>query len=292
MSTITTEPIVFSGFHKGVAYALNAYNRPDPSSADPYIGPYCGHEIYAVKTFALTVPATRKVAHLGNDRLLKQQQFPPQEPITGELGVGAEDLDLVALLNGATVITKAGAKGMVYGSDLQGQEPNVGFIFLQDALAESGPQRYRNLIIPSTKAVPRTPGMGADPIDFIYDLAPDSVSAHLWGELLSILSDPSDPNSGVTESGAETLAFEVLFSAYEFRICSWLAQADQVAFTFPEDKQAQNATDIAVFTALADSVVEEAAADYTAAVTGITFDTAPVTTYGAGVEVHVLYQLA
>jgi len=292
MSTITSEPFVFSGFHKGVAYALNAYNRPDASAADPYIGPYCGHELYASKTFSLTVPATRKVSHIGNDRLLKVQQFPPQEPITGEVGLGAEDLDLVALVTGATIITKAGAKGMIYGSDLQGSEPNVGFIMLQDALAESGPQRYRNLFVPSTKAVPRSPGLGADPIDMIYDLAPDVVDHHLWGELLSILSDPSDPNSGVSESGATSLAYEELFSAYELRICSFIAQTDQVAFTFPEDKQAVNATDLAVFTALADSVVEEAASGYTAATTGVTFNTAPVTTYGAGTEVHILYQLA
>jgi len=292
MSTITVEPVVFSGFHKGVAYALNAYNRPDPSVLDPFIGPYTGLEIYAVKTFALTVPASRKVAHLGNDRLLKQQQFPPQEPITGELGIGAEDLDLVALFTGATVVAYAGAQSMIYGSDLQGQEPNIGFMFSQDGLAESGPQRYRNLLIPSTKAVPRTPGAGADPIDMIYDLAPDNVEQHLWGELLSVLSDPSDPNSGVTETGAKTMAFEVLFSAYELRICSWLAQAAQVAFTFPEDKQAQNATDVKVITANGATVTEESASDYTAATTGITFNTAPVTTYGAGTEVHVLYQLA
>lgn len=292
MSTITTEPTVFSGFHKGIAYALNAYGRPDASAADPYIGPYTGHELYAAKTFSLTVPATRKVPHLGNDRLLKVQQFPPQEPITGEVGIGAEDLDLVSLLTGAAVITKAGAKGMIYGSDLQGQEPNVGFIMLQDALAESGPQRYRNLFVPSTKAVPRSPGLGNDPIDMIYDLAPDVVDHHLWGELLSILDDPSDPNSGVSESGATTLAFEVLFSAYEMRICSFIAQAAQTIFTFPEDKQAQNVTDLEVFTAIGAAVTEESASDYTAAVTGITFNTAPVTTYGAGVEVHVLYQLA
>jgi len=291
MTTINTEPTVFSGFHKGVAYALNAYGRPDPAAADPFIGPYTGLEIYATKTFSLTVPATRKVAHIGNDRLLKTQQFPPQEPVVGEVGAGAEDLELVAMLTGATVIAKAGAKGIVYASDLQGSEPNVGFIMLQDALAESGPQRYRNLFIPSTKAVPRTPGMGADPIDMIFDLAPDTVDHHLWGELLSILSDPSDPFSGVSESGAGTTAFEVFFSAYEMRICSFLAQAAQVAFTFPEDKQGVNAVDMEVFVGDGPDVIE-VTAGITKAVTGVTFNTAPVTTYGAGAEVHVLYQLA
>lgn len=289
---ITQEPTVFSGFHRGVAYALNSYGRPDPSAADPYIGPYTGLDVYATKTFSLVVPATRKVSHLGNDRLLKVQQFPPQEPITGELGVGAEDLDLVSLLTGVTVISKAGAKGVPYGSDLQGSEPNVAFIMVQDALAKSGPQRYRNLFVPSTKAVPRTPGMGADPIDMIFDLAPDITDSHLWGELFSILSDPSDPFSGVSESGADEAAFEIYFSEYEMLICSWLAQAAQTEFLFKESQPAANVSDIEVFTALNDSVVEEAAADYTLATTGVTFNTAPATTYGAGTEVHVLYQRA
>lgn len=291
MTTIATEPIVFSGFQKGRVYALNVYGRPDASVESPFVGPYTGMEIYATKTFSLTVPPTRKVAHIGNDQLKKVQQFPSQEPITGELGAGAEDLDLVALLTGATVITKAGAKGMVYGTDLQGSEPNVGFILSQDALAESGPQRIRNLFVTSTKAVPRSPGMGNEPIDFVFDLAPDPVNHHLWGELLSILSDPSDPFSGVSESGALTKAFEVFFSAYELVIASFIAQTDQVLFSFKDNEQAINAVDMEVFVGDGPDVVE-VTAGITKAVGSVTFDTAPVTTYGAGAEVHVLYQLA
>ena len=291
MAPITVEPTVFSGFHKGVAYALNAYGRPDAASESPFIGPYTGKEIYATKTFSLTVPPTRKIPHIGNDRLLKVQQFPSQDPITGEVGAGAEDLDLVAILTGATVITKAGAKGMVYGSDLQGEEPNVGFIMYQDAIAESSLARVRNLFVTSTKAVPRTPGLGNDPIDMIFDLAPDSADHHLWGELLSILSDPSDPFSGVTESGATTKAFEVFFSAYEMRIASFLAQAAQTIFLFKDNEQAINAVDMEVFVGDGPDSIE-ITSGITKAVTGVTFDTAPITTYGAGAEVHVLYQLA
>jgi|GEM_PF-1388482 len=291
MTIVTKEPIVFSGFHKGVAYELNTYGRPDPSTADPYIGPYTGIEIFAAKTFALTVPGTRKVSHIGNDRLIAVQQFPPQEPITGELGVGAEDLDLVEALSGGTIITNAEGRMLPHGSDLQGNEPNIGFIFLQDALAESGPQRYRFLIVPSTKAVPRASGAGADPIDYMYDLAPNPVNQHLWGEPLSILADPSDPYSGVSESGAETAAFWDGYSEYELRICSWLAQAAQVEFLFPENKQAADTDKIMVSYALG-STWGEVTTGITKAVTGITFDTAPATTYGAGTEIHVLYQLA
>lgn len=291
MAIVTKEPIVFSGFHRGSAYLLNSYGRPDPAAADPYIGPYTGLEVYGAKTFNLTVPATRKVSHIGNDRLLATQQFPPTEPITGELGVGAEDMDLVSLLGGGDIVTEAELRMLPHGSDLQGSEPNIGFVMIQDALAQSGPQRYRFLIIPSTKAVPRSSGLGAEPIDYVYDLAPNTVTQHMWGEALSILADPSDPTSGVTESGATQAAFWDGFSEFEPRICSWLGQAAQVLFSFPEDKPAADTDKITIWYALA-GTVGEVTSGVTKATTGITFDTAPVTTYGAGVEIHVLYQLA
>jgi len=291
MTIVTREPIVFSGFHRGVAYKLNTYGRPDPSGTDPYIGPYTGLEIFAAKTFNMTVPGTRKVSHIGNDRLIAVQQFPSQEPITGEIGVGAEDLDLVALMGGGDIITKAEIRLLPHGSDLQGNEPNVGFIMVQDALAQSGPQRSHVLIVPSTKAVPRVPGAGAEPIDYIYDLAPNPVNQHLWGEGLSLLSDPSDPYSGISESGAEYASLWSGMSEYEPRLCSWLGQAGQVEFLFPEDKQAADTDKVEIWVAIGSTVTEITSA-ITIATTGVTFDTAPVTTYGAGVEVHVLYQLA
>lgn len=291
MTIVTKEPIVFSGFHRGVAYKLNTYGRPDASVEDPYIGPYTGLEIYGAKTFGLTVPGTRKIAHVGNDRLLATQQFPPIEAITGEMGVGAEDMDLVALLGGGDIVTEAELRMLPHGSDLQGSEPNIGFIFIQDALAKSGPQRYRFLIIPSTKAVPRSSGLGAEPIDYIYDLAPNTVDKHLWGEDLSILADPSDPYSGVSESGADEAAFWDGYAEYEPRLCTWIGQAAQVLFSFPEDKPAADTDKISIWYAQG-ATVAEVTTGVTKAVTGLTFDTAPVTTYGAGVEILALYQLA
>jgi len=289
MPSITVEPYVFSGAKNAVFYAHNAYGRPAGIGAVAYTG----IELYGFKGYNLTIPPARRVSHIGNDRLLKQQQFPPTEGASAEIAVGATNLDLIALLTGATVIEKAGMRMLPHLSDLQGSEPNIAMIEYQAAIAQSGAQRWRFHMIPNTKAIVREPGAGQEPIDLIFDLAPDPVDVYPWGGDLSVLSDPSDPYSGVTESGADNAGIWSGFSAYRPRIASFIAQADQVLFEFPANLQAANATDILVVTALGTGTpVEEDASDYTATTAGVTFNTAPVTTYGAGVEVNILYQIA
>jgi len=293
MTNITVEPYVFSGSKQVIIYQLNANNRPDGSKADTAGAAYTGLELYGFKAYNLTIPPARRIAHIGNDRLLKQQVFPPIEPASGELAVGATDLDIVAALTGGTIVNVAGMRMLPHLSDLQGSEPNVGLIMYQAAIAQSGPQRWRFHIISNTKAIVREPGAGQEPIDLVFDLAPDPVTQYLWGGDLSVLSDPSDPFSGVSESGADEAGIWSGFSAYRPRIAAFSAQAAQVAFEFPADKQAADATNVEVVTVLGTGTpVVEDAADYTATTASITFNTAPVTTYGAGVEVLVLYQIA
>lgn len=284
MSSINEEPIVYSGFQTAIFYELNAYGRPAAANLDAYTG----IEVYAAKLYTLTLPATRKISHIGNDRLLKVQQFPPQEAATGEISVGAEDLELIAALSGSTVLEIAGMQMLPHLSDLQGSEPNVGVILYQAALAQSGPQRFHFHMITSTKAIVRLPGFGAEPIDLIYDIAPDPVDKYLWGADLAPLDDPSDPYSGIPATGAVSAGVHSGFSAYEPRIASFVADGTQTEFLYPEDKQSADATNIAVFTATGVTVTTVAGADYTSALTGVTFSVAPT----SGHEVHLLYQKA
>jgi hypothetical protein len=284
MTSITVEPYVFSGLQEIVVYELNAYGRPAGTGLDAYTG----IEVYGAKIYALTLPAPRKVPHVGNDRLLKVQQFPSQEVASGEINVGAADLDLIAAVGGCSIVELAGARMIPLLSDLAGHEPNVGMILQQAALAKSGPQRYRFHIITSTKAILRDAGAGAEPIDLIYDIAPDPVDRYLWGADLAPLSDPSDPFSGVSESGALEAGVWSGFSAYRMRIASFIADGAEDSFLFPTDKQAADATNVAVYTATGETVTEEDPADYTVALTGVTFDTPPTLNH----EVHIVYQRA
>lgn len=281
MTSITEEPFVYSGFQTGVIYELNANGRPNGTTLDPYTG----IEVYAAKLYALTLPATRKIPHIGNDRLLKTQQFPSQEVASGEISVGAEDLELIAALSGSTILDIAGLQMLPHMSDLQGQEPNVGMILYQAALAQSGPQRFHFHMITSTKAVVRLPGFGPDPIDLVYDIAPDPVDRYLWGAEMAPLNDPSDPFSGVTDTGALEAGVWSGFGAGEPRIAAFVADGSESTFLFPENMQANDATNIAVFTA-AGSVVTSYSSGYTGALTGVTFDSPPT----VGDEVILLYQ--
>jgi hypothetical protein len=148
-------------------------------------------------------------------------------------------------------------------------------------------------MIPNTKAIVRLPGAGQEPIDLVFDLAPDPVDQYPWGGDLSVLSDPSDPYSGVSESGANNAGIWDFLSAYRPRMAAFSAQAAQVLFSFKDNHQAADATNIAVVAVNGNGTpVEVDAGDYAATTAGVTFSTAPVLTYGAGTEIIILYQIA
>lgn len=288
MPSILVEPYVYVGARNGVVYELNTYGRPKATG----MVAYTGIEIFGLKTFGLTIPPARRIVHQGNDGVTAQQLLPPIEAAAAEINVDGTDLDLMSVITGATIIEKAGMRFIPHLSDLRGYEPNVGILQYQAAVSESGAQRWRVVIVSNTKMIARIPGGGPEPIDTVFDLAPNPVDQYLWGSELAPLADPSDPYSGVSESGALNAGIWDGFAAFRPRIASFIAGVGETVFPFPDNLQAANATDILVVTAHGnDAPVEEDASAYTAAVTGVTFNTAPNTTYGSGTEVHILYQI-
>jgi len=294
MTSITNEPYTYVGARNAVVYNLNIYGRPAGTDSGYLTGQeaYTGVEVYGLKSFGLTIPAARRIVHVANDGVGSQQILPPIEAAAAEFGADGTDLDLMALITGATIVEKAGIQMLPHLSDLRGQEPNLGIITWQQAVADSGAQRWRTVIISNTKMIPRIPGGGPEVIDTVFDLAPNPVDVYLWGTDLAPLADPSDPFSGVSLSGAKKAGIWDGFCAYRPRVASFAAVAGQVLFSFPDNLQAANATDILVTAALTTGTpVEVDSGDYTATTAGVTFDTAPATTYGAGVEINILYQV-
>lgn len=270
---------VYSGLQAGIVYELNAKGRPKAVNTTAYTG----IDVYATKSYNPTLPSPRKVAHVGNDRLLKTQIFPGQEPASAELSVGSEDLDLIAMLAGTTPKSIAGMSLLPHLHDLQGKEVSVGAILYQAALSRTtSAQGYRVHFITSSKMVVKLPGAGDSPIDVVYDMTINPSENYLWGAAIA--------PSGVADMGVLEQGILSGFSTYEPRIASFISGAATVEFLFPASMQAANVNDIAVFTAAAadDAAVLVDPGDYTTALTGVTFDITP----GLNKEVHVVYQKA
>lgn len=289
MPSINVEPFTYVGARNGRVYELNTYGRPKAINASVYNG----YELKGLKTYGLTIPPARRIVHQGNDGVRAQQLLPPIEAAAAEINIDGTDLDLLAAIMGVTIVEIAGMRLIPHLSDRRGYEPNVATITYQTAVADSGAQRWRVTIVSNTKMIPRLPGAGPESIDFVFDLAPNPVDVYPWGSQLAPLVDPSDPYSGASASQAFQAGIWDGFCAFRPNLVSFVPTAGQVAFPFPESAQAANVTDLQVVTALTTGMpVIQDAADYTVATSGVTFDTAPVTTYGAGVEVHIIYQMA
>jgi len=287
MTSIAVEPYTYVGARDGVVYELNAYGRP----AAPAGGSaYNGFALKGLKSYNLTIPPARRIVHVGNDGVRAQQLLPPIEAAAAEINIDGTDLDLLAAIMGVTIVEIAEIQMIPHLSDRRGSEPNVGIMTWQAAVADSGAQRWRTTIVSNTKMIPRLPGLGPDVIDFVFDLAPNPVDQYLWGSELAPLADVSDPYSGVSASQAFSAGIWDGFAAYRPHLVSFKPAAGQTVFPFAENKQAANVTGVQVVTALTTGTpVIQDAADYTMALTGVTFNTAPVTTYGAGVEVNIIY---
>lgn len=277
---------LYSGFQNAVIYALNAKGRPAAEAGGLV---YAGREVHATKLYNLTIPAARRIPHIGNDRLLATQIFPSQEPVTGELSVGSEDLELLEVLTGLTIKAVAGIKMLPHMTDQQGNEPSVAMLMWQAAVERSTKaQGIHFHIVPNTQAVPRLPGAGDNPIDLVFDLAPNPTEYHLWGEALAPLADIYDPLSGVSDTGAFESGLWSGFSDYPLRIAAFIAATAQVEFLFPASRPCINTANVSVYSGAQtdDALTLVDPADYTVASDGITFLVAP----GLGVEIQVVYQ--
>lgn len=279
---------MYSGLQNAAVYELNSMGRP--KAADDGLA-YIGLEVHATKTYSLAIPASRRIPHVGNDRLLATQLFPSLEPATGELAVGSEDLDLIALLTGTVIKEVAGSKMLPHMTDLQGKESTVGMILWQAAVSkETKASGVHFHILPSTKAVPRVPGAGENPIDLIFDIAPNASEYHLHGEALAPLADIYDEDSGVSDTNAFEAGLWSGFSAYPHRIAAFIAQSAQVAFLFPTSRKPISTLDADVevwMGAQTDAALELVdPADYSVSSTAVTFSVAP----GDGKEIQVVYK--
>lgn len=272
---MATEPIMYVGTRGAKIYELNAYERINGSSTTAY----SGLDLYGFKGLDMTYPEPVQKTHMGNDRILATQLFPPTDAVSGTLLAGAQDNDVIAAVSGIAVNdgNVAGASFIMNGTDKQGSEPNVAILSWQEGITESGSQVYHWKVVYNTKCIPVSVGMGADPIDYQYKLAPSPVSNHVYGAAISIANDGA--TSGTDADG---------YTSYPLNMVAFVADGIEDEFTFPLLEQAADTTNITVFLAAAGSEnLTEVTTGITKATTGVTWDAAPAD----GSEIIIVYQM-
>jgi hypothetical protein len=247
------------GTHRGYVYELDAYGHP----AAPDTSPYIGNKIHGIRGFGLTDPPARIITHFDGDSVSQQQTFPPTDPSSGTLNIDGQDLDLSAILGSVNKVTVSGIQMVSAMTDKRGNEPTVGILVYQQAVETlSGDAGWHTRVIPKTTAIRQSGGFGENNYETIYNLAPKSSDAYLWGKLLTTLLD------GTAHAG-----WQEAFSNDPMIVTAWKADGVEVEFPFEADHQAQDTT-FDVFWAVA-GVVSQITANVTKATSSIEFDYAP-----------------
>jgi len=276
------EPFVGFGTRKGIVYELDQYGLPLGTYEldlydvlQPTTDPYTGLEIYGIRSFELTYPEPRRIPHFNGDRVELVQQFPSLDAAAGTIVVDGNDLNLASVLGNVLKSTVSGMELMPFLSDQQGNEPNVGLLVYQAAKRTTGVQGWHFQFIQSTSMIPRPGPYGDNNYETRYALAPNAVTAHLWGFALSMDTDGT-LSAGVIDG----------FSLYKPRITTWIADGVEDVFEF---KAGELPTDNAykVYSATA-GVVTEVVSGISKTTANIDFTSAPAD----GVKIMVPHMIA
>lgn len=276
------EPFVGFGTRKGIVYELDQYGLPKGTFVDDVYGvpqettdPNTGLEIYGIRSFELTYPEPRRIPHFNGDRVELVQQFPSLDAAAGTIVVDGNDLNLASVLGNVLKSNVSGMELMPFLSDQQGNEPNVGLLVYQAAKRTTGVQGWHFQFIQSTSMIPRPGPYGDSNYETRYALAPNAVTAHLWGFALSIATD-----------GAESAGVIDGFAPYKPRITSWNADNVEDIFLFKAGEKPTDAL-YKVYKSTA-GVVTEITSGVTKTVDSLDFVAAPA----ANVTIHVPHMIA
>jgi len=260
------------GLRSAVVFELDANGYPAATGT----GPYEGFEVVGPKAYTLDVPAVRKITFLGNDRALALDFLPATEASSAELRTSADDIPLNSVLGAVNQYSIGEATFMNYQTDQQGAEPDVAMLLFQQSLDTASHLRfYRFHILPKTRAIPVPAGMDENAAEMKYSLAPNPSTKHLWGTSMVVNTE------GSLEAG-----FINGMSKGRPKIVAFKGNGTATAFLFPTSKPAVSVAKVAGV--WVDGVLKAGGgSDYTAAITGITFD-APAP--GSGAMIVAFYE--
>ncbi len=267
--TAPTEKTLNIGLRYACVFELDSDGYPAASDETAYEG----SQFKGSTAFELNFPDARKITGLGEDGITQVAYLPPQEGVDGRLNVEAADPTIIALLDGTLVRTVGEFSLVGAATDQQGFEPNVGLLLYQMAVGlETGKKYWHSYILPSARAIHKPNSMSGDKNPSTYQIAPNRVSQHLWGEAFSLLTD-----------GFESSQIVRMWSNYPPRLAAFLGDGATVLFSFPTAYPAVSTDGIKVW-----KNGVEVTSGITKAVTGVTFTTAPA----SGNVIVVLREIA
>jgi hypothetical protein len=274
--TAATGKMFSVGARNFTVYALDSDGLPTPGTVGVL---NVGTTVTGFKAFEITKPNSRRINHVGNDRLLALDFLPPLEGINATINTGVDNFDVDAVLLNVKKATVGEAVYLVDGTDQQGFEPFVCVVCYQQAQSSITKARnWRQWIFPSTKAIPMPTGMGDNPTETRYELGPSPVSAHIWGTALSTSTD------GATEAAIMRGQSEGK-PVYGFSV----GDASEAHFPVPSGYTTTTALlgKISVWVA---GVLKTITTDYTVDVTtGVTFEAGKIP--GSGAKVSVKWEI-
>jgi hypothetical protein len=256
------------GTRKGYVFPLTAAGVP--AAASPTVV-YEGIELSAIKGFDIQTPDSRRISHVGNDRVAAVDFLPSLEPVTGEIRVAPSLQTLNSTLTNVNKFAIGNAVGMPWQTEDQGTESDVGLVVFQQSLDVTTKLRaYRGLIVPRARAIPMLAGMNDNPGETRYSIIANPSTTHLWGTALA---------TG-TEGATEAAVLETM-SAGRPHLVAWLCNNSATVFTFPADKPAIDTN----YTLWLDGVLTTA--NLTKTVTDVTNTS---TAYASGKVLVILYE--
>jgi len=260
---------------EGWMFELNADGLPLATSVTV---PYEGIQFQGIKSSEWSIPEPRRISHNDATRNLATDFLPSLEAVTGEVRVATLDNEMSSKLLSTKEFTVGEKKGMVWGTDQQGSEIDCGLFLVQQVLDRTTRRRFwRNLIVPSARAIPLMSSMNDNPSEQRYAVTSNPSSKHLWGEAYSKAIE-----------GCLEAAFDDFMSADVGKMVAWLGNNSETEFLFPANYQGTTAAKCVVWV---DGVEYIEGADYDFATDGITFGgTSPNATPGVGDIIVAFYE--
>lgn len=254
--TAPTEKTLNVGLRYACVYKLNNDGLPAADSTTAYEGVQFRGSI----SFEINVPDARKITGMGEDGITQVVYLPPQEGVDGTLTVEASDPEIIALLDGVKIRTVGETSVIGVATDRQGFEPSVGMLLYQMAVGlDTGKQYWHSYVLPSARIKQKPNAMSGDKNATTYQIAPNRVTKHIWGE-----------SFGMTADGFLSGQMIRMWSNYPIRFTAFLGDGATTAFSFPVNYPSITTDGIKVW-----KNGTEVTSGITKSLTGITFTVAP-----------------